>query len=103
MGKSKKHNHRARELRIRELKDNSKVLNFPSSHIAVAELAKVELFVKGVSQTINTTLCVKGSDNGSDSPQSDRPFPRKPLRKRKSIKELKKRTKIKLDDGKYRK
>lgn len=104
MGKSKKHNHRARELRIRELKNRSKALNFPFSHITVVELAKVEPFVRGVPQTINTTVCVKKSDNGSDTPwKPDRPFPRKPFRRRKNIKVLKKRTRIKLDDGKYRK
>lgn len=96
MGKSKKHTPRARELRIRELKNKSKIFNFQSSHISLSELAKVELFVGGVPQTINTTVCVKGSDNGSDTPRKpDRPFPRKPLRRRKSINVLKKKNKNK--------
>ena len=64
-------------------------------------MAKVELFVGGVPQTINTTVCVKGSDNGSDTPRKpDRPFPRMPFRRRKRIKVLKKRKTINIKDGK---
>ena len=102
MRKSKKNKHRARELRIRELQNKSNVFDFHASLITVAELTKVKLFLGGISQTANTALCVKSSDSGSDTPgKPDRPFPRKPLRRRKNIKVLKKRTRIKLDDGKY--
>lgn len=94
MGKSRTHKSRVCELQVRELLNKSKVSSFHSSRITVAELAKVDQFVRGVPKTINTTLCVASSDNGSDTPgKPDRPFPRKPLKRRKSIKVLKKMTK----------
>ena len=97
MGKSSKHKSRVRELQIRELQNKSKVSSFHSSRITVAELAKVEQFFRGVPKTINTTLCVKSSDNSSDTlGKSDKPFPRKPLRRQKSLKVLKKMTKNKI-------
>ena len=94
MGKSRKHKSRVCESQVRELLNKSKVSSFHSSRITVFELAKADQFVRGVPKTINTTLCVVSSDNGSDTPgKPDRPFPRKPLKRRKSIKVLKKMTK----------